>query len=50
MLLKIVRGDCMLGMRQESVNVFTFSEDLWDFGVTGAEGAVNLKAISIIQE
>lgn len=29
---------------------FTFGKDLWDLGVAGAEGAVNLKAICIIQE
>lgn len=29
---------------------FTFGKDLWDLGMAGAEGAVNLKAICIIQE
>lgn len=30
--------------------VFTFSQDLWDLGVAGTEGAVDFEAISIIQE
>lgn len=33
-----------------AVCVFTFSQDLWDFGVAGAEGAVDLEAIGVIQE
>lgn len=32
------------------VCVFTFGQDLWDLGVAGAEGAVDLEAIGIIQE
>lgn len=29
---------------------FTFGQDLWDFGVAGTEGAVDLETIGIIQE
>lgn len=34
----------------QPVNAFTFSQDLGDLGVAGAEGAVDLEAIGIIQE
>lgn len=40
----------MLDACQECVHVLTFSQDLWDLGVAGAEGAVDLEAIGIIQE
>lgn len=40
----------MLDASQECAQVCTFSQDLWDLGVAGAEGAVDLEAISIIQE
>lgn len=36
--------------RLEVLRVFTFSQDLRDFGVAGTEGAVDLEAIGIIKE
>lgn len=48
--IKEVSGGCVFDASQECVHVFTFSQDLWDLGVAGAEGAVDLEAIGIIQE
>lgn len=42
---RVVAESIILCMR-----VFTFSQDLWNLGVAGAEGAVDFKAIGIIQE
>lgn len=36
--------------RQELLPDFTFCQDLWDFGVAGTEGAVELEAIGVIKE
>lgn len=42
--------DCVLDASQECLQVFTFSQDLRDLGVTGTEGAVDLEAVGIIQK
>lgn len=36
--------------QQQVLPGFTFRQDLWDFGVTGTEGAVDLETIGIIKE
>ena len=41
---------CVLITIQENMHAFTFSQDFWDLCVAGTEGAVDLEAISIIQE
>lgn len=41
---------CVFSTTQENVHAFTFSQDLRDLGVACTEGAVDLEAISIIQE
>lgn len=40
----------LLDASQECLHVFTFGQDLWDLGVAGAEGAVDLEAIGVIQK
>lgn len=35
---------------QKCVYVFTFSQDLWNLGMVGAKGTVDLKTIGIIKE
>lgn len=40
---------CLMPVKNVCV-FFTFSQDLWNLGVAGAEGAVDLEAVGVIQE